>query len=554
MDNGSANVMTLDQAVAVAAAHFDAGRVVDAHRVSREILQQIPGAAGAWNTLGLSLTAMGHREEAEAAYRQAVQLAPQFMEAWCNWGLLKRTQGRLDEALEYIQRAASLAGVHPGVQCNLSAVLLETGRAPEAIAAARRGLAVAPDYVALRDALIMNLHYDPRATREDIRQELECWQARFGEPLRGVIRPHTNDRNPDRRLRVGYVSPDFRQHSAGRFMAPLLAHHDRQAVEVICYAHIVVPDDMTVRLRSLADGWRSIVGMSDEAVADQIRADGIDVLVDLAMHTAGNRLPVFARKPAPVQVTWLAYPGSTGLRTIDYRLSDDVIDPIESTDSYVEATMRLETYWCYEPPNEEPVAALPADRTHHVTFGSLNMSAKISEPALGTWGRLLARVPGSRLLLHAGAGDHRARILACLNREGVTHDRVMFVERVSLIEFLRRHGDIDIGLDPYPFCGGTTTCDALWMGVPVVTLRGATPVGRSGSSLLTRVGLSEWIANSPEDYVKLAAELAGDRDRLRGLRTTLRQRMRESILLDGRRFARCMEGLFRQMWVKWCQG
>jgi protein O-GlcNAc transferase len=552
MENGSTSVMTVDQAVAVAAAHFDAGQLAEAHRVCLEILRQVPGAIGAWNTLGLTLAALGHHDEAEAAYRQAVQLAPQFMEAWCNWGLLLRRRGKLGEALACIERAATLAGDHPGVLCNLSTVLLEAGRTREALAAARRGLATNPGFVALHDGLIMILHYDAATTAQDIREELERWQASFGEPLRGAIQPHKNNADPSRRLRVGYISADFGQHSVGRFMAPLLAAHDRQAVEVICYAHVVVPDEMTARLRSLAHGWRSIVGMSDEAVADLIRADDIDVLVDLAMHTAGNRLLIFARKPAPVQVSWLAYPGSTGLRAVDFRLSDDVIDPSGSPDTYVEETLRLETYWCYEPPLEEPVGPLPADRTHGVTFGSLNMSAKISEPALAVWGQLLARVPDSRLLLHASVGGHRERILAALEREAVTRDRVTFVERMPLIQFLRLHADIDIGLDPFPFCGGTTTCDALWMGVPVVTLRGATPVGRSGSSLLTHVGLSELIAETPEDYVRRAAELAGDLDRLRSFRATLRQRLRHSILLDGPRFARCMEGLYRQMWVKWC--
>jgi protein O-GlcNAc transferase len=553
MENGTAGVMTVDQAVQAAAAHYDAGRLDEAHRVCLEILRQVPGAIGAWNTLGVALAALGRQDEAEAAYRQAVQLAPQFMEAWSNLGLLLRARGKVGEAATCIERAAAIAGDHPGVLCNLSAVLLELGRAREATAAARRGLAKNPGFVSLHDSLIMGLLYDPTATAQDIGEELERWQASFCEPLRGTIQPHGNEPDPARCIRVGYVSSDFNHHPVGRFMAPLLAAHDRKAVEAICYAH-VLGDEMTVHLKSLAHGWRNIMGMSDQAVADQIRADGIDVLVDLSMHTAGNRLLVFARKPAPVQVTWLAYPGSTGLQTIDYRLSDDVIDPPGAPETYVEETLRLETYWCYQPQHHEPVGPLPADRTHGVTFGSLNMSAKISEPALAAWGRLLGRVPQSRLLLHASAGEHRERILAALERQTVARDRVTFVGRVSLVEFARLHADVDIGLDPFPFCGGTTTCDALWMGVPVITLRGPTPVGRSGASLLTHVGLTELIAETPEDYVRLAADLAGDWARLRSLRATLRQRLQGSVLLDSSRFARRMEALFRQMWVKWCQG
>ena len=556
MQGPSSTTMTLDQAVSLAADQLGAGRLEDALRISQQVVQQVPAAAGGWNMLGLALSSVGRANEAHDAYRQAVRLAPQLLGAWSNWGLLWRAQGDLGQAVQCLEQAAAIAPGHSGVLCNLATVLLEVGRVSEAIAAARRGLSIEP-FPALHTGLILMLHYDPATTAQHIRAELDAWRVCFADSLRGEIRPHANDRSPDRRLRVGYLSADLRQHSVGRFMVPLLAAHDPRAVEAICYADVPRPDAMTSQLQGLAHGWRSIVGLSDAAVADLVRADGIDILVDLAMHTHANRLLVFARKPAPVQVTWLSYASSTGLPTVDYRLSDPVIDPPENTppDAYAEQTMWLETFWCYEPLPEAanlPVEPLPADQGRGVTFGCLNLLAKVSDDTLATWGDILARVPGSQLLLHATIGIHRQRVLAAMQRAGVAPERITFVERVPLPDFLRLHARIDIGLDPFPFGGGTTTCDALWMGVPVVTLRGQTGVGRGGASLLTHVGLPELVADSRAQYVELAVDLAGDLARLRTLRGELRQRMRESVLMDKSRFARHMENAFRAMWKKWC--
>jgi predicted O-linked N-acetylglucosamine transferase (SPINDLY family) len=553
MQNPASQTMTYDQAFSIAEGHYNAGRLAAAQQICLEITRQVPDVAGGWVLLGLTLVALGQLDDAQSAYDRALQINSQSWPAWCNLGMLLRIRGKLDEAVDAVQRAAALVPTHPGVLCNLATVLLEAGHASESLAVARRGLAADPSFTYLHDALIMVLHYDSATMPQDIRQELDRWQACFAEPLRSSIQPHANDRNPTRRLRIGYLSPDFGQHSVGRFMAPLLAAHDPQAVETFGYANVLAPDPMTAHLQTLAHAWRPILGMSDQAVADQIRDDRIDILVDLAMHTANNRLLVFARKPAPVQVTWLAYPGSSGLSAIDYRLSDDVIDPPDSPNIYVEKTKLLETYWCYQTSSSEPVGPLPADRGRGVTFGSLNMSAKLSDAAVSTWGQILARVPNSRLLLHARVGGQRQRILATFARQSVSPDRITFLERMPLIDFLRLHAEIDIALDTFPFCGGTTTCDSLWMGVPVVSLRGPLPVGRSGASLLTHVGLPELIADSPEGYVQCAVDLAADLPRLRELRSTLRQRMRNSVLMDAPRFARRMECLFREMWIKWCE-
>jgi predicted O-linked N-acetylglucosamine transferase (SPINDLY family) len=301
--------------------------------------------------------------------------------------------------------------------------------------------------------------------------------------------------------------------------------------------------------------WRTTVGLSDQELANLVRDDGIDILVDLAMHTANNRLLVFARKPAPVQVTWLAYPGTTGLGTIDYRLTDPYLDPPGLFDAfYSEESVRLpETFWCYDPLSHEPaVNALPALESGVITFGSLNNFCKVNEGCLELWADVLREVPRSRLLLFAPRGQARARALAALGQRGITEARLEFIDRLPRHQYLRLYHRIDLTLDPVPCNGGTTTFDACWMGVPTITLVGKTVVGRSGWSLLSNLGLPELAAKRREEYVELAARWAGDLDRLYKVRGSLRERMQQSPLMDSRRFARHVEQAYRHMWGRWC--
>jgi predicted O-linked N-acetylglucosamine transferase (SPINDLY family) len=358
-------------------------------------------------------------------------------------------------------------------------------------------------------------------------------------------------------LRIGYVSADFRIHVASFFTAPLLSQHDHRQFEIFCYANVAHPDELTDRLRSCADGWRSIVALSDQQVADLVRSDQIDILVDLAMHTAGNRLLVFARKPAPVQVTWLAYPGTTGLSAIDYRLTDPYFDPPRLFDDcYSEESFRLpDTFWCYSPLAETPpVNALPALQNGSITFGCLNHFCKINDGVLALWAQVLQAVPQSRLLLLTPRGQARERVLAKLAPAGIAASRLEFADRQPRREYLQQYQRIDLALDPFPCNGGTTTLDAFWMGVPTVTLVGKTVVGRAGWSQLCNLGLQELAAQTPEQYVARAAQLAGDLPRLQELRATLRQRMQQSPLMDAPRFARGVEQAYREMWRRWCHG
>jgi len=334
----------------------------------------------------------------------------------------------------------------------------------------------------------------------------------------------------------------------------LLTHHDPDKVEIYCYSGVKNPDEMTRKFQTLAHEFRHVAGISDSRLAEQIRADRIDILVDLTLHLADNRLLTFARKPAPVQVTWLGYVGTTGLANIDYRLTDPYLDPPgEGDEFYSEKSIRLpHCFWCYEPDESSPAEnKLPAIERRYVTFGSLNNFAKMSSPALEVWAKILLAVSGSRLILSSREGSHRAAALEKFSRAGVDPARVEFVGTQPILEYLRQYNQIDIALDPFPYCGGTTTCDALWMGVPVVSLRGRTAIGRAGASILSNVGLLDWIAESAEQYVGIAAGMAGDLAKLNELRLNLRKRMMPSPLLDGRKFAAGMEAAFRTMWTNW---
>ena len=531
------------------------GRLEESIAVLRRAVALRPELSDLHNKLAISMTERGRFDEAIAEYRQAIALAPGFAEAYNNLGIALRRKGLMQDAIAAFSQTIALAPGYSEAHSNLGVALKDSGQVGQAIAAYRRAIAINPRDFDAHGNLAYAMHFHEAYDAAAIAEEHRRWNRLHAEPLRKSIPPHQNNRDPDRRLRIGYISPDFREHPVGRFLHPLLARHDKSQFEIVAYAQVTAPDAWTHRMQACCDAWRNIVGMTDEHLAGQIRADGIDILVDLSMHTSGNRLMVFARKPAPVQVTYLAYCSSTGLEAIDYRLSDPYLDPPHGDDSiYSEKTVRLPgCYWCYEPPLGFPqVGPLPALSRGFVTFASLNNFAKNSEPALAAWARILQAVPGSRLLLHAHQGDHRQRAAERLRRDGIDPARVSFSSKFPLHAYLTLHQSIDIALDPFPYGGGTTSCDALWMGVPIVCLTGKTAVGRGGLSILSNIGLGEFAVDSPERYVQLACELARDTGRLQSLRSTLRKRMSESPLMDARGFAKGVENAYRQMWREWC--
>ncbi len=578
------------QAFELARQHHRSGRLVEAEAIFRQILATQPRHAGALYRLGVIAHQMGRLDEAIASYRQAIALRPGHPGTHSNLGVALKEKGLLEEAIASYRQAIVLKADDAAAYNNLGNALWENGQPDEAIAALREAIALNPDFAmahnnlgnALKDRgeldeaiaahrqaialqadysgahsnLLYTLHFHSGFDGRAMAEEHRSWNRQHADPLRHGIRPHQNDRTPDRRLRIGYVSPDFREHPVGRFMLPVLAHHDHRSVEIFCYTQVAMPDALTEQLRAHADHWHGIACLSDEQVTELIREHEIDILVDLSLHMARNRLLVFARKAAPIQVTYLAYAGTSGLRTMDYRLSDPYLDPPGMDESvYSEQTIRLpQTYWCYQPtgaPDPGPVPALDAGR---VTFGCLNNFCKVTAPTLATWARILQAAPGSQLLLHAVEGSHRQRTSELIQQLGVDPRRLRFVAHVPMPEYLELYQQIDIALDPFPYGGGTTTCDAFWMGVPVISLRGETAVGRAGVSLAMNLKLPELIAQTPEAYVQTASNLAADLPRLSALRSSLRDRMAASPLMDAPRFARNIELAYREMWHRWCRG
>ena len=563
--------MSIEAALALARDLRTAGRLAEAETVGRHILAEQPdhpealhllgtiafhvgknalaieligraiqrdGAVAHFHcNLGLAFEAAGRLDEAASANRAALALDPQLADAHFNLGNVALRQRRIDAAEAAFRAALCLRPESAEAHHNLANILKEQGRLDEAIAARRAALRLRPDDPVIRSNLIYDLEFHPGADSRTIREEQEQWSRRHEPPM-----PDSAvDRDPDRRLRIGYVSPDFRDHTVGRNLVPLFAHHDRTQFEILCYSGVREPDAITERIRRHADRWRDTSEMPDERLARAIRDDGVDILVDLSLHLAGNRLPVFALRPAPVQVSFAAYPGSTGLRAIPLHISDPHLDS--------SAPCHIESFWCFDPLGDDVTPnPLPALDCGHVTFGCLNSFFKVNEPTLARWARVLGRVKNSRLLLLCVTGRHRESVLACLNGHGVSPDLIEFAEPRPRRGYLELHHRVDIALDTFPYHGHTTSLEGLWMGVPVVSLVGERPVSRAGLSLLTNLGLPELAAHSEEAFIDTAAQLAHDLPRLAELRSTLRARVEASPLMDAPRFARGIEAAYREMW------
>ncbi len=513
--------------------------------------------AEALNNLGAALKGQGKLDTAVACYRRALALKPDDAETHNNLGAALQGQGKLDEAVACYRRALELKPDSAEAHNNLGTAFQAQGKLDETVACCRRALELKPDSAEIHSNLVYALNFCPGYDALAIREEHRRWNQRHAQPLAKFIKPHANERCPDRRLRIGYVSPDFRDHVVGLNLLPLFRQHDRRRFEVFCYSQVLRPDAVTNRFQGYAGVWRNAVGWTDEALARRIGEDRIDILVDLTLHMARNRLLVFARKPAPVQVTFAGYPGTTGLEAIDYRLTDLHLDPPGFSDGrYAEESIRLpETFWCYDPLSGEPaVNFLPALEKGFLTFGCLNNFCKINAFVLKLWAGVLKAVEHSQLMILAAEGAHRQRTLDFLSQEGITPDRVNFVARQPRRRYLELYHRLDIGLDTVPYNGHTTSLDSFWMGVPVITIVGETVVGRAGLSQLRNLGLSELIADTPEQFVRIAAELAGDLPRLTRLRATLRERIERSPLMDAPRFARNIEAAYRTMWRRWCAG
>lgn len=552
-----------------------------------------PDSPRALNNLGAALMACGNRSaDAVTCFERAVSLAPDYLAAYRNLALVLNDLARLKETIRILQRVLTLdpgnldalndLGIvyersllykdakfcfekvvqskpdHHQALNNLAKVAQAQCLIDESVGWLRKAIEVKPDYAVGHSNLLLTLHYQRVLDPERLSLEHREWARRHAPPhlARSV---HPNRPDPDRPLRVGYLTPDIRAHPVAYFLEAILDAHDPKRVEPYAYAQVTKPDETTSRMKAKFNVYRSTVGHSDQDVAAMILEDQIDILVDLAGHTAENRLMVMARRPAPIQVTYLGYPDTTGMSAMDYRMTDALADP-EGQDLFcAEKLVRLpHCFLCYHPPEDAPpVMPPPVLVSGGVTFGSFNSLHKVNEDVVRLWARLLQRVPGSKLLLKSMAFQDsgiRDRYLELFAGNGVEPDRLTMASWEPGVKgHLALYAEVDIGLDPFPYHGTTTTCEALWMGVPVVTRRGVVHVSRVGCSLLHQVGLDSLVARDEEEYLNIAAGLAADPGRLAILRSELRDRMRQSPLCGKDVFTRNLEQAYRAMWHTWCQ-
>jgi predicted O-linked N-acetylglucosamine transferase (SPINDLY family) len=509
--------------------------------------------------LGIALHAAGRRSEATDWYRTALSRHPGHIAILTNLGAMLQEACDLDGAAECFRRALAHDPSHVVPLNNLAVLLKEQGEISEATRLLRRCVELHPAGLELRSNLILTLHYDPTAATADLVSAHEGWNRL--QPTPRIV--HANRPEPGRRLRLGFVSPDLRDHVVGRALLPSFRRFDPGSFELYCYANPVA-DAVGEEFRSRSQAWRELGTKTAGQLAETIAADGVDILIDLALHTSDNRLDVFALKPAPLQVAWLGYPESSGVATMDYRLTDAWLEPPTGNalaHAQEKAWLIPDCWTCYEPPPGHPeVNALPSTSGRPLTFGSFNNNSKINGAVLDAWARLLLATPGSRLQLLAKQGGHRRRFADEFSRRGVDAARILFADYMpasadlSQGALLQRYHDIDVALDTFPYGGMTTTLDALWMGVPVVSLVGERNLGRAGLSLLNNVGLGELATKDVEGYVETARRLALDPVRLAALRGSLRGRMQKSPLLDAAGYTRKVEQAFRDMWVDWCAG
>jgi protein O-GlcNAc transferase len=560
-----------------------------------------PRRFAAWFNLGQLQSEMDHADQAVAAFRQALAIEPASDAARVGLAaaLLSGAKGRTDRAPANAEAAAlledrwshapdttharivlataleacgrltdalahfeALVAEHPEIadlHNRLGNCYNRLGRPSEAVREYRETFRLAPEFHHALTSVLGALNSVPDVSPEQVFEAHLDWARVIAAPLYPAAPTFVNDRDADRRLRIGYVSPDLRQHPVGILFAPVLDRHDGAAFETYCYYNFARGDRMTERMRGAAAHWRDVADLDDAALAARIRADRIDILVDLAGHTTRTRLPTFAERPAPVQVSWLGYFNTTGVATMDYFVTDPYSSPPGQERFYVEKLVRLPaTRFCYAPPEFMPgVNTLPALRSAHVTFGCFNSLAKVNARVLSLWARMLAALPDARLVLQASAlsdAPNRERFRGLAVSQGIPSERLDLKPFVAVEDAAASYHDIDIALDPFPFCGGMTSFDALWMGVPVVTLPQEMIAGRQTAALLANLGLEELIATDEARYVDIAVALAKDLPRLAALRAGLRERFRASALADTERFTRDLERAYREMWRSWASG
>ncbi len=515
-----------------------------------------PVYAEALNNRGIALGALGRSQDALESFEKALAIKPDYAEALYNRGISLGTLNRQEEALESFDKALAIKPDYAEALNNRGIALRKLNRMPEAIASYEKSLAIRPNPTC-HSNLIFALNFAPDATAASHQAERARWNELYAQRFAASIQPHANVPDPHRRLRVGYVSSHFRHQASTYAFGGVLLCHDPASFEVVCYSDTLNEDDVTARLRTCTHKWHRTVGLSDDRLADLVRVDGIDILVDCVGHMGGHRLLVFARKPAPIQVTAWGEPTGTGLKAMDYLLADPVLVPASERALLAERVFDLPNFLGYWAPDPLPEPLpLPAIANGHVTFGSFNRLAKVQDPVLRSWAAILCRLPNARLILKGdqrlAESSQRTRIVSIFGEERIAPERLTMLGESDRAAHFVAYQKIDIALDPFPHGGGMTTLDALWMGVPVVTWTGHTISSRLAAASLTTLGLTDFIASDRDNYVSLAVAKAADIDALVRLRATLRGRLANSVIGDPSRYARAVEAAYRNMWQRWC--
>lgn len=566
-------ITMLEKAVAVrpqfADAHFQLGNALlirgrpgEAAMRYQMVIQLDPKQVSAYKELAVSLYQQGKPREAIAQFQKALSLRPDDPCTWSELANAYLSLGELDESESCQRHALQLDASLPEAHENLGNVLKSKGRVEMAISCYRRAIELDPHNARAHSNLLLCLNYLIDCSSESILEEHKRWGQAHSLP---ADFEHGNDMNPERRLRIGYVSPDLRTHAVAYFVEPLLKHHDPDQFEIICYAEVTRPDKVTERMKNYAHKWRSTCGWADRQLIDVIRSDGIDILVDLAGHTSGSRLVAFTAKPAPMQVSYIGYVNTTGLSTIDYRITDELTDPPADQIFYTEKLVYLKNgFSCYAPPPIAPeISPLPSSKAGYATFASFSNLFKINDSVIDLWCHVLHANPASRMRIfrHLLKGGVKEELYQAFAMRGIDSSRIdlwceipqKYLHLPPGLQHLGLYEDIDVTLDTFPWNGHTISCESLWMGVPVVTLFGERHAGRICASILHAIGLPWLVASSRDDYINIATRLANGTMELAQLRSSLRERMQSSPLCGGKEFARSVEDAYRDMWRNWCR-
>ncbi|WP_333874568.1 tetratricopeptide repeat protein [Methylobacter sp.] len=537
-------------------AFYGQGRTTEVEVMARSLSQHFPEYGFGWKILGVVLQHHGCYEEALTALKKAAERLPNDGEVHSNLGFAFNAQGRFIEAEASYRRAVSVAPDSFLAHSNLGYGLLNQGKPAEA--SFRRALEIKPDFAEAHSNLLFSLSHNEKVDATGLFAEHCRFGEQFEAPIRTCLPQHSNSREPERCLQVGFVSGDLCDHAVANFIEPVLEHlADYSQLALHAYYNHNVEDSVTLCLRKYLKHWHSVVGLADDALAEKIRADGIDILIDLSGHTAKNRLLTFARKPAPVQVSWMGYPGTTGLSAMDYFLADRFLLPSgQFDDQFTEKIVQLPASAPYQPNMEAPlVNALPALSNGYITFGSFNHLRKLGPSVIALWSQLLRALPDSRMVLGGMSEDGQYGVLIdWFAKEGIARERLSFYSRCGLAEYLALHQQVDMCLDTFPYNGGTTTLNALWMGVPTLTLAGETVPSRQGATALGHVGLNAFVAQDTADFVRKGLSWAGHPSSLASIRSRLRERFGQSAIGQPAMVAAGVECALRMMWQRWCAG